>query len=115
MPGRQHLLAAKSGVLGLSLNGVMLFSIGVLVVASGYMALRPEIMGLALHPSLVPIALSFPLVFLSRISLVPTRIVASLTVFVGIYCFSILNGGGVALSEMFKILAAAITILTCAS
>lgn len=99
---------------GLSLNGLTLFAIGLLVVASGYMALRPKIMGLALHLSLVPVALAFPMVFLSRISTIPTRILAALTVFVGMYCFSIINGISVPLSEPFKILAALITIITCA-
>jgi hypothetical protein len=92
----------------------MLFLIGLLVVASGYMSLRPQIMGLALHPSLVPIALAFPITALSRLGLIPIRIVASLVLFVTIYCFSIINGASFSLSEMFKVVAAGITVLTCA-
>jgi hypothetical protein len=113
--GAPRALAGSDALLkGLSLNGLTLFAIGLLVVASGYMALRPTVMGLALHLSLVPVALAFPLVFLSRINLFPTRILVALVIFAGMYCFSIINGLSVQLSEMFKIIAAVVTIITCA-
>src|SRR5690242_973162 len=77
---------------GLSLTGLVLFVSAALIVASGFMSMRPEIFGLALHPMLVPIALAFPFVVLSRISLFPTRILVGLGSFVGIYLISIVNG-----------------------
>jgi hypothetical protein len=71
-------------------------------------------MGLALHPMLVPIALAFPFVALSRIYEFPIRILVGLSLFVGIYLISIVNGTSFSLSEFFKMGAAFVTIVTCA-
>ncbi len=99
---------------GLSLTGAVLCLSSALIVASGYMSMRPEIMGLALHPMLVPIAIAFPFVVLSRIYEFPLRILLGLSLFVGIYVISIVNGTSFSLSEFFKMSAAFVTIVTCA-
>jgi hypothetical protein len=105
---------ADRSVAGLSLTGWLLFLIGILVVASGYLSLRPVIFGLALHPMLIPVAFAFPLIGLSRISEFPQRILVSLSVFVSIYLLSIVNGLSMSTSEFFKTSAAFVTIVTCA-
>lgn len=105
---------AGASLAGLSLTGVLLLLIGGLVVASGYRSMRPTVLGLALHPTLVPIAIAFPLVFLSRIGVFPQRVLICLSTFVGIYFLSILNGMSLSASEIFKMGAAFVTILTCA-
>lgn len=106
--------AAPTLPAGLSLTGLVLFVSSALILASGYMSLRPEIMGLALHPMLVPIAIAFPLVVLSRIYEFPMRVLLGLSLFVGIYLVSIVNGTSFSLSEFFKMGAAFVTIVTCA-
>ncbi len=105
---------ANRSVAGLSLTGVLLLLISTLVVASGYMSLRPMVFGLALHPLLIPIAIAFPLVGLARISQFPQRVLITLLAFVGIYLTSILNGLSMSASEFFKTGAAFVTIFTCA-
>jgi hypothetical protein len=105
---------ATQQLAGLSLNGVVLFLVGLLIVASGFMSLRPQVFGLAVHPMLLPIAVAFPLVVISRITLFPTRILIALSLFVAFYLMSIVNGVSVSASEFFKMSAAYVTILTCA-
>ena len=53
--------------------------------------MRPDVMGLRLHPYLMPVALAFPLVLMSRIAEFPARMLAALLVFTGMYCFSMLQ------------------------
>ncbi len=106
---------AKHGSLtGLSLTGMLLFVIGVLVVASGYVALRPKIMGVSLHASLLPIGLAFPFILLSRGGQLPMRVLVGLIAFVAIYAFSVVNGANIALNEIIKIGSTFATITTCA-
>ncbi len=104
----------KISIAGLSINGVLLFAASFLIIGSGFRAMRPEIMGLLLHPYLVPIALAFPFVVMSRIGEFPVRMGAALLTFIAIYYFSILAGGGIVLGEVFKIASGAVTIVTCA-
>ncbi len=99
---------------GLTINGLVLFVASLLVAASGYTSFRPEIMGLALHPYLVVVAVAFPLVLLTRISLFPVRILVALLLFTAMYFFSVINGLSISLSEIFKLGAAVVTIVTCA-
>jgi len=104
----------KLSIAGLSLNGILLFGTGVLVVASGFKSLRPDVGGLALHPSLVPIALAFPFVLMARIGDFPLRALVAMVLFFGMYCFSVLNGAGIALGEISKAASAFVTIVSCA-
>jgi hypothetical protein len=105
---------AALSVRGLSATGVLLFITSVLVVASGYTSLRPDVMGLALHPYLVPVALALPFVLMARIAEFPIRILVALLVFTFMYCFSVVNGASVAVGEIFKTGSAVVTIVTCA-
>ncbi len=108
----QTSLRQSSG--GLTLSGMLLFVIGCLVIASGYVALRPKILGMSLHAALVPILMTFPFLALSRLSLFPMRVLVGLTVFVGIYAFSVVNGANIALNEIVKIVCTYATIISCA-
>lgn len=98
---------------GLTLTGVLLFVIGVLVVASGYVALRPQVMGVSLHAALVPMAAAFPLVLLARGSRLPMRVMIGLIAFTSIYSISVINGASVAMGEIIKIGSTFATIVTC--
>ncbi len=104
----------KLAVAGLSINGLLLFATSFLVVGSGFRFMRPEIMGLLLHPYLIPVALAFPFMLMMRLGDLPARIAAALLTFVGIYYFSILAGGGIVLGEVFKIASSCVVIVTCA-
>ncbi len=104
----------KLSIAGLSVNGWLLFAASFLVVGSGFRFMRPEVMGLLLHPYLIPVALAFPFVVMARLGEFPVRIAAALLCFIGIYYFSILAGGGIVLGEVFKIASSAATIVTCA-
>lgn len=94
----------------LTVTGIILFVTGILVIASGFGRFRPEIAGLKLHPYLIPIALLFPSMLLSRIQQFPARVLGGLAVFGGIYVAAALNGAG-GLSETFKILSAGMVIV----
>lgn len=104
----------KESISGLTLNGLLLFVTCMLVVASGYLNLRPQIMGLSLHPYLVPMALALPLALLARINLFPVRVLVSLSVFTGMYFFSVFSGTELPMAEIFKLGSAVLTILSCA-
>ncbi len=105
---------AKLSVAGLSINGVLLFVLGFMVVASGFTSLRPNIGGFMVHPYLGPVALAFPFVVMSRIHMFPVRALVAILVFTGMYCFSVFNGASVAVGEIFKTGSAIVTIVTCA-
>ncbi len=98
---------------GLSFTGVLLFLIGLLVAGSGFTSFRPQMMGVSLHPYLIPMAAALPLVFMARLAEFPVRVLFALVVFTAMYIFSVFNGS-VAVGEVFKIGAATITIITCA-
>jgi hypothetical protein len=106
--------ARKVQARGLTVTGVWLFLIGLLVVGSGFTAMRPVVMNLALHPYLVAVALAFPLVVLARIGEFPVRILAAILAFTTMYCFSLFNGGAPPLGEVVKIASAVVTMVTCA-
>ena len=93
---------------------MLLFVTGVLVAGSGFMALRPEVFGLRMHPYILPLALAFPFVFLARFDVFPSKVLAALLVFVAIYIFSVFNGASVSVGEIFKVVSALVTIVTCA-
>ena len=101
-------------ITGLSINGVLLFATSFLVVASGFASLRPDVFGLLLHPFLVPVALAFPFVIMSRLGDFPVRILVTLLIATGIYWFSIFSGGNFPPGEVFKTGSAIVTIITCA-
>jgi hypothetical protein len=105
---------AKMLVGGVSLTGVLLFVTSLLVVASGYTSLRPDVMGLALHPYLVPVALALPFVVMARIVEFPVRILVAILVFTFMYSFSLVNGVSVGVGEIFKTCSGVVTIVTCA-
>ncbi len=98
---------------GLTLNGLLLFLIGLLVVASGFQSLRPDVGGLSLHPYLIPVAVALPLAFMARLHLIPVRVLAAMAIFYGLYFFSVFNGS-LAIGEIFKMGGALATILVCA-
>ena len=98
----------------MTFNGLVLFVTCLLVVGSGFLNLRPEIMGLALHPYLVPVAIALPLVVLARITMFPIRVLVSLLVFTSMYCFSVLSGTGLPMGEIFKLASGVLTIVVCA-
>ena len=104
----------RLSVAGLSINGVLLFATSFLVIASGFTSMRPDIMGLRLHPFLIPVGIAFPVVLATRISEFPPRIMTSLMIFTGIYTFSIFNGRTFDFGEVFKVLTSIVTIITCA-
>jgi hypothetical protein len=123
MPLSPSLLAARTperaagkkiSIAGLSLSGIMLFAISFLVVASGFTSMRPEIMGLSLHPYLIPVALAFPLVLVMRIHLFPFRAMCALLVFTFMYSFSVLSAGSISMGEIFKTACSVVTVVTCA-
>jgi hypothetical protein len=123
MPLSPSLLTARSpgrtagkqiSISGLSLSGFMLFAVSFLVVASGFTSLRPDVMGLAMHPYLVPVALAFPLVLIMRIHLFPFRVLCALLVFTFMYSFSVLSAGSIAVGEIFKTVCSVVTVVTCA-
>jgi O-Antigen ligase len=104
----------KASISGLTLNGVLLFVVSILVLASGYASMRPKVMGLSLHPYLVPLALAFPFVMLARLGQFPAHVLAALLVFTGMYSFSVLGGKGIALGEIFKMCSGVATLVICA-
>jgi hypothetical protein len=104
----------QASIAGLSLTGIWLFIVSLLVVASGFTNWRPEVGGLLVHPYLVPVALAFPFVVMARIGEFPVRILVSLMVFTAVYSFSAVNGGNLALGEIFKTGTTVATIITVA-
>jgi hypothetical protein len=104
---------SRGKIAGLSLTGLLLFLIGLLVVGSGFTSFRPQIMGLALHPYLVPLAAAVPFVLMSRLGDFPFRVLSAMVVFAGMYAFSVFNGS-VAMGEIFKVGSFVVTIVTCA-
>ena len=104
----------KLAIGGLSINGLLLFLMSFLVVASGFTRFRPEVMGLSLHPYLIPVALAFPFVVLMRLHEFPVRVLAALAIFCGIYFFSVFNGSSVLFGEIFKVSMSVITTIVCA-
>ena len=99
---------------GVSINGLLLFVMSLLVLASGFTAMRPEFGGLSLHPYLVPVALALPFMLIMRLHEIPVRVLTAFAVFEGMYLFSIFNGTEVAIGELFKMGAGLTTILVSA-
>lgn len=104
----------KVSIDGLSLNGLLLFVMSLSVMASGFTSMRPVVMGLAVHPYLLPVGLAFPLVLVMRLHKFPVRVLVALLLFTSMYSFSLLNGGRNPLGEVFKTTAALVTIVSCA-
>jgi hypothetical protein len=104
----------RASIAGLSLSGIWLFILSLLVVASGFPKLRPEVGGLLLHPYLVPVALAFPFVVMARIGEFPVRVLVALIVFTAVYSFSAVNGGSLAVGEIFKTGTSVVSIITVA-
>lgn len=104
----------QPGVDGVTVTGVLAFLCSFLVVGSGFQALRPEFMGLSVHPYLALILVLFPLAAMARISEFPPRILFAMTVFYGMYFFSIFNGRSLPLGEVFKGAASVCTVITMA-
>src|SRR5262249_35714482 len=98
---------------GLTLNGLLLFLIGLLIVGSGFTSFRPTVFGLSLHPYLVPLAPAVPLVLMARLTDFPFRVLAAMVVFAGMYTFSVLSFSP-SIGEVFKVASFNITVLTCA-
>lgn len=104
----------RASIAGLSLTGIWLFITSMLVVASGFEGMRPEVGGLLVHPYLVPVALAFPFVVMARIAEFPVRILVALLVFTAMYSFSAVNGGSLAVGEIFKTGTSVVSIVTVA-
>ena len=107
--------SAQAKIAGLSLTGILLLFTGTLVLGSGFMSMRPEVVaGLRLHPYLLPVAFAFPMMLATRIQLFPLKILVALLVFSGMYVFSVCNGADIAIGEVFKMGSTIVTIVTCA-
>lgn len=102
----------------LTINGVMLFVIGLLLGLSGFEWARPELGGLLVHPYMLAIAAIMPLMVISRLQDLPARVLMSLGVFGTVYILSTirLDSGRTefAISESVKICAAIGTVITTA-
>ncbi len=112
--GQSSRAASRLSINGLSINGFLLFVMSLSVVASAFPQMRPIVMGLAVHPYLIVVGLALPLAVMARIHLFPVRVLAALVLFVGMYCFSVLNGGHNQVGEVVKIGSAFATIITSA-
>ncbi|HEV2973123.1 MAG TPA: O-antigen ligase family protein [Pirellulales bacterium] len=96
----------------LTLNGILLFFIGLTVVGSGFRAARPEIGGLLLQPYLVPILLAMPYILLSRLQELPTRVLLGLGLFT--LSFVMTSLGPASLAIMLKLVVSVLTTATIA-
>lgn len=101
-------------VAGLSSGGVLLFVMTLLIVASGYTSLRPNVIGMRVHPYLFIIAVAFPFVVMSRMHEFPGRVLVPLLAFTLTYFFSVFSGASLAVNEIFKTGTAAVTIIASA-
>jgi hypothetical protein len=97
----------------LSGDSVLLFTITLLVLFSGFTGYRVSVFGLLVHPYLVPVGCLLPILIGWRIKQFPARPLAAILVFVCFYVFSTLGGSG-ASSEIIKISAAVMTVVTAA-
>jgi hypothetical protein len=104
---------SRVSIAGLSLTGILLFITGVFVTGSGFLSLRPDVFGLRLHPYLIPVAIAFLPMVLTRIQTFPVKILVTLLVFTGIYFLSVFNGA-IAIGEIVKLGSAVVTVVTCA-
>jgi hypothetical protein len=98
----------------LTLSGCVLFLTCALMFGSGFKAFRPEVMGLLVHPFLIPIALVAPFLLISRLKAFPVRALTALTVFFLLYAMSNLMGGRAALSEIVKVATSGVAIVATA-
>ncbi|MGD9722099.1 MAG: O-antigen ligase family protein [Pirellulales bacterium] len=104
----------KLKLAGVSINGALLFVTSILVVFSGFTGFRPDVFGLMLHPYLVPVAVAFVFLVLSKLALFPARVLVGLLAFMTIYVFSMLSAGMQGMGEVFRIGSGIVTIVTCA-
>lgn len=96
-----------------TMNGWLLFFIGLSLVGSGFISTRIIIAGLQVHPYLFIIAIFFPLLAVSRLSTIPTRLLVQLFLFSSLYFVASFQGG-VQVGDATKMLASVVTILTTA-
>ena len=117
VPGEQRTLSSAAlrtrVASGLTTYGWMLFVIGLSLFASGRAWGRISLGSLLVHPYLVLVGLTFPLLAMGRLHLIPTRMVMGLSAFAGLY-FASTFSGGVQISEGIKIAATVVTILSMA-
>lgn len=106
-------VARTAASAGLTTYGWMLFVIGLSLFASGRAWGRISVGSLLVHPYLILVVLTFPILALGRLHLIPTRFVMGLSVFAGLY-FASTFSGGVQISEGVKIAATVITTLSIA-
>lgn len=105
--GPRTLLAGVS-----RLSGAVFVTV-VLIAASAWKDLRIQALGLFIHPYLVAVTILFALVGVARLRRFPAGVLTAIQIFVVCYSVATIPGGG-ALSEMLKVAAAVITMITLA-
>ncbi|HEX4143239.1 MAG TPA: O-antigen ligase family protein [Pirellulales bacterium] len=98
----------------LTFCGCFLFLTCFLMFGSGFKAFRPEVMGLLVHPFLIPIAIVSPFLLVSRLKWFPVRALTALTIFFILYSMSSLGGGRAGLSEIVKVATSGVAIIATA-
>jgi len=98
----------------LTLSGCVLFVTCALMFGSGFRAFRPEIMGLLVHPFLIPIAIVSPFLLVGRIKAFPAGALSALVIFFVLYSMSSFTGGRAALNEVVKISTSGVAIVATA-
>lgn len=96
-----------------TMNGWLLFLIGLSLVGSGFMSTRVVIAGLQIHPYLFIVGIFFPLLAVSRLATIPTRFLMQLFLFASLYFVASFQGG-VQVGDATKMLASVVTVLTIA-
>jgi hypothetical protein len=98
----------------LTLSGCILFLTCALMFGSGFRAFRPEVMGLLVHPFLIPIAAVSPFLLVNRLKAFPARALSALMIFFLLYALSNVTGGRAAVSEIVKISTSGVAIVATA-
>lgn len=100
-----------------SFSGWVLFGLSLLLVPSIFKSLRINVAGLQMHLYLLPLIPLFLLIAVPRIGLFPKKILSALLVFLILFFLSVVlseaQDTNAAFSEIFKIGASVITIVTC--
>lgn len=96
-----------------NLNAFMLFIVGFSLAGSGFSLLRINFLGLRVHTYLMVVGAFFPLLAVTRLHLIPSKVLFELTAFASLYFVTTIPGG-VDYGEGIKIFAAVATIITMA-
>lgn len=96
-----------------NINTFLLFIVGFSLAGSGFSVLRFSFLGLRVHTYLLVVGAFFPLLAITRLHLIPSKILFELTAFASLYFVTTIPGG-VDAGEGIKIFAAVATIVTMA-